>query len=169
MRDSINIAQSDQLVSQQPQRPMLPTGGWGGASQRQQVSLNLSVQLALSPTAEVTPVQGRIQSFFHAALADTMNGLAANIEGLFDSLISPSWTLGMGAAISFEQDLSMGTHLPRGSAGVDQLGEVSALIGSQSYDILSVSRHWVGYLQSADLKQSLAGFYPIHACISFLD
>src|SRR4051812_1155672 len=150
MGNDINIAQSDQLIGQQAQRPVVPSGWGRGAGQRHQVGFNLPVQLAFSPTGGATSMQGCVQPFFHEALADTVNRLASDIEGLFDSLVAPSRTL--GTAISLEQDLGMGTHLPRGSAGMYQFGKVGAFIGSQSYDILSVSRHWIEHLQSTDLE-----------------
>jgi hypothetical protein len=147
MGDPINVAKHRQSIGQQPKRPVLPPGGWSRAGQREQVGFSFTIQLARSPTSGSMAMRGCVQPLFDEALADTMNGLATDIEGLLDILISPSrtpWT-----AISFEQDLGMGTHAACSSAGVDQLAKLSALISSQGYNVfsVSVSGHWVGYLQ----------------------
>src|SRR5438034_4001419 len=153
MGDFIDVAKHNQSIGQQPKRPVLPSGGRGRASQGEQVSFSFPVQFAHSPTGRAAAMQCCVQPLFDEALADTMNSLATDIEGLCDILISPRrtpWT-----AISFEQDLGMGTHAAWGSASMDQFTKLSALIGRQSYNVFSVSRHRVGYLQSTDIEQSV--------------
>jgi hypothetical protein len=106
-------------------------------------------------------MQRCIQALFDKTLTDTMNGLATDIEGLFDGLISPSRT--PWSAISLEQDLGMSTHAARCGASVDQFTQLSALISSHGYNVFS--GHWVGYLQATDVEESVLGFYPIYACL----
>lgn len=146
MGDFIHIAKGDQLVGQQPQRPVLTPCGRSRASQRQQVSFGFTVQFALSPTSRATAMQRCIQPLFDKALANTMDGLATDIEGIFDSLISPSRTL--ETTISLEQDLGMDTGTTWCGASVDQFTKFSALISSQGYN--AFSGHRIEYLQAID-------------------
>src|SRR5215210_398078 len=158
MRDLLDIAKSDELIGQQPKRPVLSPGGWRRASQRQQMSLSFPVQFACSPAGGSAAMQSCVQALFDKALADTMNGLTTDIEGFFDSLISPGWT--MWAAIGFEQDLGMGTHASGCGASVDQFTKICAFISSQGYNVLS--GHGSGTSKRQMLKQSVVRFYPIH-------
>jgi hypothetical protein len=148
MRDGINIAKDNQLIGQQPKRPVLASGGRRRASQREQMGLSFPVQFALSPTGRAATMQRCILALFNEALANTMNGLATDFEGISDSFISPGRTL--GSTISLEQDLCVGTGTARCCAGVDQFAKLNTFISSQGY--LVFSRHRVGYLQATDVE-----------------
>ena len=112
MGNLLDIAKSDQFIGQQTKRPVLASGRWSRASQSQQVGFNLPVQFALSPAGRAAAMQCCVQTLFDEALTDAMNGLATDIEGVFDSFVSPSRT--MWTAIGFKQDLGMGTHTGAG-------------------------------------------------------
>src|SRR4051794_12177288 len=105
MGDLVDVAECDQSVRQETERPAAPTRWRASASQGDEVGLVLAVEH--SPTArDGTANKGTIKTPFDEGAADPVDSDRSEVEGVADLLVGPRRA--KGTAIGLEQDACPG-------------------------------------------------------------
>lgn len=131
MRDAVHDLQSHQFTRQQPQSPTSLSCRNLAATQGHQLRLFGPVKDPLTRWATLLlAFQGRVQAVFHTPLTNGLDHPFANVQGLYDLLVSPART--GRTHIGLQQHLGMQPLAGGGLALADQRSQPVPFVFAQS-------------------------------------
>src|SRR5438093_1392386 len=105
MRDLIDMAEFDQSVRQETERPAAPTRWRASARQSDQVGLLLAVEHSRT-ARQGTTNEGPLQAAFDERAADPVDSDRSEVQSVANFLVRPCRT--KAAAIGFQEDARPG-------------------------------------------------------------
>ena len=131
MGDLVDMAEFDESVCQETERPAAPTRRRASTRQGDQVGLLLAVEHPWTARYGSTN-EGTIKTTFDERPADPMDSDRSEVQSVTDLLVGPSRAKGI--AISFEQNSRPGQLARRRLAFGDERFQPAAFLDSQTHD-----------------------------------
>ena len=135
MGDRVDVAECDQSVRQETERPAAPALWRASAGQGDEVGLLLAVEHSRT-ARDGTANEGPIKTPFDEGAADPVNGDCTEVQSVADLLVGPGRA--KGTAISFEQDARPGQLARRRLAFGDERFQPASFLDRQTHDELLV-------------------------------